>query len=160
MSETATFAAGCFWGVEQAFRAIDGVIDAEVGYTNGHTDNPTYEEICRKGTGHAEAVRVTFDPETVSYDELLAAFWAMHDPTQVNRQGPDVGDQYRSAVFTHSDAQAGAAAASKEAENASGRHRGPIATIIEPAGKWWRAEEYHQRYFEKNGGGACAIHPR
>lgn len=158
MTEIATFAAGCFWGVEQAFREIEGVIDAEVGYTNGHTDDPTYEAVCRKGTGHAEAVRVTFDPEVVSYNDLLAAFWNIHDPTQVNRQGPDVGDQYRSAIFTHSDEQAEAAVASKAAEDASGRHGKPIATIIEPAETWHRAEEYHQRYFEKNGGGACALH--
>lgn len=156
--EIATFAAGCFWGVEQAFREQNGVIDAEVGYTNGHKDNPTYEQVCRKGTGHAEAVRVTFDPSVVSYDDLLALFWKIHDPTQVNRQGPDVGDQYRTAIFTHSDEQATAAKASRDAEDSSGRHPRPIATIIEPAAKWWRAEEYHQRYFEKNGGGACAIH--
>ncbi len=160
MTEVATFAAGCFWGVEQAFREIEGVVDAEVGYTNGHTDNPTYQEVCRKGTGHAEAVRIVFDPSLVSYDDLLATFWAIHDPTQLNRQGPDVGDQYRTAIFTHSDEQAAKAAASKEAQDKSGAHQRPIATIIEPAGKWWRAEEYHQRYFEKNGGGACAIHPR
>jgi peptide-methionine (S)-S-oxide reductase len=160
MTEIATFAAGCFWGVEHAFRQIEGVIDAEVGYTGGHMDNPTYEAVCRKGTGHAEAVRVTFDPEIVSYDDLLELFWTLHDPTQVNRQGPDVGDQYRSAIFTHSEAQTKAAAASKEAQDASGAHGRPIATIIEPAGKWWKAENYHQRYFEKNGLGACAVHPR
>lgn len=156
--EIATFAAGCFWGVEQAFREQKGVIDAEVGYTNGHKDNPTYQEVCRKNTGHAEAVRVTFDPSVVSYGDLLTLFWKIHDPTQVNRQGPDVGDQYRTAIFTHSDDQAAAAKASRDAEDASGRHSRPIATVIEPAAKWWRAEEYHQRYFEKNGGGACAIH--
>ncbi|MEO1251656.1 MAG: peptide-methionine (S)-S-oxide reductase MsrA [Pseudomonadota bacterium] len=157
MSETATFAAGCFWGVEQAFREVDGVEDAEVGYTGGHVGNPTYEAVCRKGTGHAEAVKVSFDPERVSYEELLAVFFRIHDPTQVNRQGPDVGDQYRSAIFTHSDDQLQKALAAKEDEDASGRHQRPLATIIEPAEKWWRAEEYHQRYFEKNGGGACAI---
>ncbi|MEO1243011.1 MAG: peptide-methionine (S)-S-oxide reductase MsrA [Pseudomonadota bacterium] len=156
--EIATFAAGCFWGVEQAFREMTGVIDAESGYTGGHVDNPTYEAVCRKNTGHAEAVRVTFDPAVVSYDDLLALFWSIHNPTQVNRQGPDVGDQYRTAIFTHSDAQSAAAKASLEAEDASGRHAGPIATKIEPAGVWWKAEEYHQRYLEKNGGGACAIH--
>lgn len=156
--EIATFAAGCFWGVEQAFREMTGVIDAESGYTGGHVDNPTYEAVCRKSTGHAEAVRVTFDPAVVSYDDLLALFWSIHNPTQVNRQGPDVGDQYRTAIFTHSDAQLAAAKASLEAEDASGRHAGPIATKIEPAGVWWKAEEYHQRYLEKNGGGACAIH--
>ncbi|MEM9617745.1 MAG: peptide-methionine (S)-S-oxide reductase MsrA [Pseudomonadota bacterium] len=156
--EIATFAAGCFWGVEQAFREMTGVIDAESGYTGGHVDNPTYEAVCRKSTGHAEAVRVTFDPAVVSYDDLLALFWSIHNPTQVNRQGPDVGDQYRTAIFTHSDAQLAAAKASLEAEDASGKHAGPIATKIEPAGVWWKAEEYHQRYLEKNGGGACAIH--
>lgn len=156
--EIATFAAGCFWSVEQAFREMTGVIDAESGYTGGHVDNPTYEAVCRKNTGHAEAVRVTFDPAVVSYDDLLALFWRIHNPTQVNRQGPDVGDQYRTAIFTHSDAQLAAAKASLEAEDASGRHAGPIATKIEPAAVWWKAEEYHQRYLEKNGGGACAIH--
>lgn len=160
MTEVATFAAGCFWGVEQAFREIDGVIATEVGYTGGHKDHPTYEEVCRKGTGHAEAVRVTFDPRQVSYEKLLETFWAIHDPTQVNRQGPDVGDQYRTAIFTHSDEQAAAAEASKAAEEASGRHARSIATKIGPAGKWWKAEDYHQQYFEKRGGGACAVHPR
>ena len=156
--EIATFAAGCFWGVEQSFREMTGVIEAESGYTGGHVDNPTYEAVCRKETGHAEAVRVTFDPAIVSYDDLLALFWSIHNPTQVNRQGPDVGNQYRTAIFTHSDEQQAAAKASLTAEDASGRHSGPIATKIEPAGVWWKAEEYHQRYLEKNGGGACAIH--
>lgn len=160
MTETATFAAGCFWGVEQAFRERDGVIATEVGYTGGHTDNPTYEAICRKTTGHAEAVLVTFDPSRVSYDELLSLFWKIHDPTQINRQGPDVGDQYRTAIFTHSDEQAETATKSKAAEDASGRHARPVATLIQPAGKWWKAEDYHQQYFEKRGGGACAIHPQ
>lgn len=160
MTEVATFAAGCFWGVEQAFREVDGVVATEVGYTGGHKDNPTYEEVCRKGTGHAEAVRVTFDPAKVAYEKLLEVFWAIHDPTQVNRQGPDVGDQYRTAIFTHSDTQASAAQASKAAEETSGRHARPIATTIEPAGPWWKAEDYHQQYFEKNGGGACAIRPQ
>lgn len=157
MTSTATFAAGCFWGVEQQFRAVNGVVDAEVGYTGGHTDNPTYEQVCGKNTGHAEAVRVTFDPGVVSYSDLLSVFWKMHDPSQVNRQGPDIGDQYRSAIFTHDAGQAEEAERSRAAEDASGAHGGPIATKIEPAGKWWRAEDYHQRYFEKNGG-ACAIH--
>ena len=156
--EIATFAAGCFWGVEQSFRDMTGVMDAESGYTGGHVDNPTYKAVCRKETGHAEAVRVTFDPALVSYDDLLALFWSIHNPTQLNRQGPDVGDQYRTAIFTHSDAQLAAAKASLAAEDTSGRHSGPIATKIEPLGVWWKAEEYHQRYFEKNGGGACAIH--
>ncbi|MEM8773092.1 MAG: peptide-methionine (S)-S-oxide reductase MsrA [Pseudomonadota bacterium] len=157
--ETATFAAGCFWGVEQAFREQLGVSSTEVGYIGGHTQNPTYEEVCRKSTGHAEAVRLTFDPAKVSYNDLLSMFWKLHDPTQVNRQGPDVGDQYRTAIFTHSDEQAELAQASKAAESASGRHSRPIATTIEPAGDWWRAEDYHQQYFEKRGGGVCAIRP-
>lgn len=160
MAEIATFAAGCFWGVEQAFRDVDGVSASEVGYIGGDKANPTYEEVCRKTTGHAEAVRVTFDPLVVSYEALLGVFWKLHDPTQVNRQGPDVGDQYRTAIFTHSDAQASIAAASKKAEDESGRHRGPIATTIEPAGQWWKAEDYHQQYFEKRGGGVCAIRPK
>lgn len=159
MTETATFAAGCFWGVEQAFRDTDGVTETEVGYTGGRTDNPTYEAVCRKETGHAEAVRVSFDPAKVSYDDLLALFFKIHDPTQVNRQGPDVGDQYRTAIFTHDNAQAEAAKAAVAAEDASGRHARPVATTVEPAGAWWKAEEYHQQYFEKRGGGACAIHP-
>lgn len=157
MSEIATFAAGCFWGVEQAFRDQKGVLETEVGYTGGHKDNPAYEEVCRKSTGHAEAVRVRFDPEIVSYDALLDLFWTLHDPTQVNRQGPDVGDQYRTAIFTHSDEQRELAAASRERENQSGKHGRDIATTIEPAEKWWKAEDYHQQYFEKRGGGACSI---
>ena len=158
MTETAVFAAGCFWGVEQVFRETDGVVATEVGYTGGHVENPTYEQVCRKGTGHAEAVKVEFDPAVVSYEKLLEIFWASHDPTQVNRQGPDVGDQYRTAIFTVNDAQREAAEKSRAAEDASGRHARPIATKIEPLGPWWRAEEYHQKYFEKKGGGACAIH--
>lgn len=160
MTETATFAAGCFWGVEQAFRDAKGVVETEVGYTGGQTDNPTYEDVCRKGTGHAEAVRVTFDPGVVSYDDLLALFWKIHDPTQVNRQGPDLGDQYRTAIFTHSDEQHQAAIASRSAEAQSDRHAKPIATLIERLGPWWKAEEYHQQYFEKRGGSACSIHPQ
>ncbi len=159
MAEIATFAAGCFWGVEQTFREVDGVATTEVGYIGGDKANPTYEEVCRKTTGHAEAVRVTFDPAVVSYEDLLGVFWKLHDPTQVDRQGPDVGDQYRTAIFTHSDAQASAATASKKAEDEDGGHRAPIATTIEPAGQWWKAEDYHQQYFDKNGGGACAIRP-
>lgn len=157
MTRTATFAAGCFWGVEETFRNLNGVVSTEVGYTGGRKDNPTYEEVCRKATGHAEAVRIEFDPNVISFQDLLAAFWKLHDPTQVNRQGPDVGDQYRSAIFTHDEAQMTAACASKalEADN----HDKPIATIIEPAGTWWKAEDYHQQYFAKRGGGACAIHP-
>ena len=160
MTQTATFAAGCFWGVEQAFRDTKGVTATEVGYIGGRSDNPSYEDVCGKSTGHAEAVRVTFDPSVVSYDGLLALFWEIHDPTQIDRQGPDMGDQYRSAIFTHSDAQAAAARASLDAEDKSDRHRRPIATKIAPIGAWWKAEDYHQQYLEKRGGGACAIRPR
>ncbi|MBV8155231.1 MAG: peptide-methionine (S)-S-oxide reductase MsrA [Candidatus Eremiobacteraeota bacterium] len=152
---TATFAAGCFWGVEAAFRQVPGVIDAVSGYTGGRTENPTYRQVCGHNTGHAEAVEVTYDPQRVSYDTLLGVFWQIHDPTQVNRQGPDVGDQYRSAIFTHAPEQQAAAIASRDREQA--KHRQPIATRIEPAPKFWPAEEYHQRYFEKNGGAACHV---
>ncbi|WDI30434.1 peptide-methionine (S)-S-oxide reductase MsrA [Hyphococcus flavus] len=157
MTEIAVFAAGCFWGVEQTFRDTKGVTETEVGYTGGHKESPTYEQVCRKSTGHAEAVRVTYDPGTISYDELLDVFWNCHNPTQVNRQGPDIGDQYRTAVFTLNDQQQKAAVASRENLSASGQFDKPIATVIEPLGTWWKAEEYHQQYFEKNGGGACHI---
>ena len=153
--QTATFAAGCFWGVEDAFRRIPGVIEAVSGYIGGRTERPTYREVCGHGTGHAEAVEVRFDPARVSYEHLLDAFWNLHDPTQLNRQGPDVGDQYRSAIFTHSPEQMHAAIASRDAEQA--KLRRPIVTQILEAPTFWRAEEYHQRYFEKNGGGACHI---
>jgi len=154
-NQTATFAAGCFWGVEAAFRQVPGVINAVSGYTGGHLDNPSYRQVCSHSTGHAEAVEVTFDPQRVSYDELLNVFWQIHDPTQLNRQGPDVGDQYRSAVFTHSPEQESAAIASRDREQS--RHTRPIVTQIVPAPKFWAAEEYHQRYFEKNGGAACHV---
>ncbi len=153
--EHATFAAGCFWGVEAAFRQIPGVVDVVSGYTGGHVDDPTYRQVCGHSTGHAEAVDVTFDPQRVSYDDLLKAFWQIHDPTQVNRQGPDVGDQYRSAIFIHSPAQEQAAVASRTREQSN--HSAPIATQIVAATTFWPAEEYHQRYFEKNGGAACHI---
>ncbi len=149
--EVATLAAGCFWGIEAAFRRVDGVIETEVGYIGGHLRNPTYEQVCTDTTGHAEAVRVTFDPRTISYDEVLAVFWGCHDPTTPNRQGPDIGSQYRSAIFTHSPEQMNVALASKE--RAQARFSRPIVTAVEAAGQWWRAEEYHQRYFEKHGGG-------
>ncbi len=156
-TQTATFAAGCFWGVEAAFRQIPGVIEVVSGYTGGHGDNPTYRQVCGHGTGHAEAVEVTFDPDRVGYERLLDVFWQIHDPTQLNRQGPDVGDQYRSAIFTHGDGQARAAAASREREQT--KHARPIVTQILPAPRFWPAEEYHQRYFEKNGGAACHVIP-
>jgi peptide-methionine (S)-S-oxide reductase len=153
--ETATFAAGCFWGVEAAFREVPGVVDAEVGYTGGTTERPSYKEVCTGRTGHAEAVHVAFDPARVSYDELLALFWRIHDPTQIDRQGPDIGTQYRSAIFVHSPAQEAAARDSRDAQ--ARRARRPIATQIAPAGPFWRAEEYHQRYFEKQGRVGCEL---
>jgi|SRR5579862_4166141 len=154
-TQKATFAAGCFWGVEAAFRQIPGVVDAVSGYIGGRTERPTYQQVCSHTTGHAEAVEVTFDPQRVTYDQLLDAFWEMHDPTQLNRQGPDVGDQYRSAIFTYSPEQERAATASRDREQV--KHKRPIVTQIVPAPQFWPAEEYHQRYFEKNGGAACHI---
>jgi peptide-methionine (S)-S-oxide reductase len=153
----ATFAAGCFWGVEDAFRKIPGVIEAVSGYTGGRTENPTYEQVCTDRTGHAEAVEVEYDPERVSYERLLDAFWSMHDPTTPNRQGPDVGSQYRSGIFYHTPEQAAEARASKEQQDASGRFRRPIVTEITAAAPFWRAEEYHQHYYEKRGGGSCHV---
>ncbi len=155
--ETATFAAGCFWGVEATFRNVKGVRDAAVGYTGGTTAKPTYKQVCAGKTGHAEAVRVEFDPAVVTYEQLLDVFWKCHDPTQVNRQGPDTGDQYRTAIFTHSDKQRVAAQASKAALEKSGKHKSPIATQIVPATPFVRAEEYHQRYLEKRGRASCRI---
>ena len=151
MTEQATFAAGCFWGVEYAFRQLPGVTDTAVGYMGGTTEHPTYQDVCTDRTGHAEAVQVTYDPGQVSYDQLLDLFWSMHDPTQVNRQGPDHGTQYRSVIFFHSPEQEEAARASKERLQASGKFNRPIATAIEPAGSFWKAEDYHQQYFEKRG---------
>jgi peptide-methionine (S)-S-oxide reductase len=148
-TETATFGAGCFWGVEYVFERVPGVLVTEVGYAGGHTENPTYRDVCSARTGHAEVLKVEFDPALVSYDQLLEVFWAMHDPTQVNRQGPDVGDQYRSLILTHSDEQQRAAEASRQ--KAQERFSRPIATQIEPAGPFYAAEEYHQRYYDKNG---------
>jgi peptide-methionine (S)-S-oxide reductase len=149
--ERATFAAGCFWGVEADFRAIEGVVDALVGYTGGSTPNPTYQQVCSDRTGHAEAVEVTFDPARVSYSQLLDAFWELHDPTTPNRQGPDVGSQYRSAIFYHSEEQRAAAEASKAALERSGRYKTPVVTEIVPAATFWRAEDYHQQYVAKRG---------
>jgi peptide-methionine (S)-S-oxide reductase len=155
--ETATFGAGCFWGVEHAFRQLDGVVDAAVGYAGGHTERPTYREVCTGTTGHAEAVQITFDPSRISYEQLLGAFWDLHDPTQVNRQGPDVGTQYRSVIFVHSPQQEDAARASRSALDASGSLSRPVATEIAPAGPFWRAEDYHQQYLAKRGMGSCHI---
>jgi len=157
MTETATLAAGCFWGVEEAFRTLPGVVKTAVGYTGGRKTNPTYREVCTGGTGHAEAVRVEFDPEVISYDELLAVFWHLHDPTTPNRQGPDVGTQYRSAIFAHSPEQEAAARASRDAEGRSGRHRAPIVTEIVTAGAFWPAEDYHQQYYAKRGIRGCRL---
>ena len=152
MNETqkAVLAAGCFWGVESRFRAVPGVADARVGYTGGHSDNPTYREVCGGETGHAEAIEITFDPEAVSYRQLLEVFWTMHDPTQKNRQGPDVGSQYRSAIFFCDDAQKAQAEESLAA--AQGRFSRPIATEVAAAGVFWPAEDYHQRYLERRRG--------
>lgn len=149
--EKATFAAGCFWGVESLFEQVPGVVATRVGYTGGHTEHPTYEQVCSHRTGHAEAVEVTYDPARVSYDELLRVFWVNHNPTQRNRQGWDFGDNYRSAIFTHSDAQAEAARRSKEALDGERRYRKPIVTQIEPVGPFWEAEGYHQKYYSRRG---------
>jgi len=154
---TATFAAGCFWGVEQRFAALPGVTSTEVGYTGGTTAHPTYEQVCSHTTGHAEAVRLEYDPEKLSFEELLAAFFGMHDPTQWNRQGPDVGDQYRSAVFFHTPEQEKSARAAVEQLTGSGVFKRPIVTQIVAAPEWWPAEEYHQKYFEKHAGFSCHV---
>ncbi|HEY2351853.1 MAG TPA: peptide-methionine (S)-S-oxide reductase MsrA [Candidatus Acidoferrum sp.] len=155
MTEVATFAAGCFWGVEETFRNVPGVIDTAVGYSNGHTANPTYKDVCTDETGHAEVVQVTFDPAKVSYGELLNVFWKAHDPTQVNRQGPDFGAQYRTAIFFHSPEQEAAAKKSLAALTASGKFKQTIATEITAAGPFYRAEEYHQKYLQKRGAPSC-----
>jgi peptide-methionine (S)-S-oxide reductase len=154
-AQVATFAAGCFWGVEAAYREIEGVLETRVGYTGGQTPHPTYEQVCAHASGHAEAVEVWFDPGKVSYDQLLQTFWRIHNPTTRNRQGFDVGSQYRSAVFVHDADQAALAAASRDREQQTTAK--PIATEITPAGTFYEAEEYHQRYFEKQGRAACAL---
>ncbi len=155
--EKATFGAGCFWGVEAAFRRIPGVIDTAVGYAGGTLDNPTYRDVCSGTTGHAEVVEVTYDPEQVSYEQLLNVFWDNHNPTTRNRQGPDVGSQYRSAIFFHTPDQQTIAQASKERLDQNGRFRRPIVTEITRASTFYRAEEYHQRYLEKRGLAHCHI---
>jgi peptide-methionine (S)-S-oxide reductase len=157
MMAKATFAAGCFWGVEAVFRRLHGVLATQVGYSGGATENPTYKDVCTDTTGHAEAVEVEYDPAQVSYDELLRVFWENHDPTQVNRQGPDVGTQYRSAIFFHDAEQERAARASKEALDHSGKLRKPIASQIVPVVPFHRAEDYHQQYLEKRGLASCHV---
>ena len=155
MEKKATFGAGCLWGVEAAFRQIEGVTKTEVGYEGGQLENPTYEDVCSHKTGHAEVVEVTYDPEQVSYDELLRVFWGKHDSTQLNRQGWDIGDQYRSVVFVHDDEQRDVAERSKADLGESGRYRKPIVTAFEPAQTFYPAEDYHQQYLEKRGRSAC-----
>ncbi|PYU90301.1 MAG: peptide-methionine (S)-S-oxide reductase [Acidobacteria bacterium] len=156
-TEKATFAAGCFWGVEAAFRQVEGVKSTAVGYIGGTLENPTYRDVCTDQTGHAEAVEVTYDPSKVSYDDLLNVFWQLHDPTTLNRQGPDVGTQYRSAIFFHNAEQEAAAKSSKEALQKSGTYKKPIVTEIVPASEFWPAEEYHRQYLEKRGLAHCTI---
>ena len=153
----ATFAAGCFWGIEAAFRRVKGVTSTSVGYMGGTLENPTYKDVCSNTTGHAEVVQVEYDPDQVSYNELLATFWAIHDPTTANRQGPDIGTQYRSAIFYHTPEQEAAAIASKEALEASQRYNKPIVTEITPASEFYLAEEYHQQYLEKRGLYKCSL---
>ena len=155
MEAKATFGAGCFWGVEAAFRTLDGVTATEVGYAGGRTDNPSYQEVCYEATGHAEVVQVTYDPETVPYEQLLAVFWAEHDPTQLNRQGPDIGDQYRSVIFVHDAAQRAAAEASRD--RVQKRLSRQVVTQIEDAPAFWPAEDYHQQYLEKRGLATCHV---
>jgi peptide-methionine (S)-S-oxide reductase len=151
----ATFGAGCFWGVEEAFRRVPGVTDTAVGYLGGHTEDPSYEDVCTDRTGHAEVVQVEYDPTQVSYERLLDVFWEIHDPTTLDRQGPDVGSQYRSVIFVQDEGQREAAVVSKQ--RAGGRFRRPIVTEVAPASTFWRAEEYHQRYFQKHGGHGCHL---
>ena len=157
--EKATFGAGCFWGVEAAFRELKGVTDAAVGYMGGALKNPTYQQVCTDRTGHAEVVQVEFDPSKVAYEKLVRFFFALHDPTQLNRQGPDVGTQYRSAIFFHTPEQKTEAERIKAELDSSGKFRRPIATQIVPSAEFWRGEEYHQRYFEKQGVSGCHIMP-
>lgn len=155
--EKATFGAGCFWGVEETFRKMKGVTSTAVGYSGGTLKNPSYRDVCTGQTGHAEVVQVEYDPAQVSYEELLAVFWSCHDPTTMNRQGPDVGSQYRSAVFFHTPQQEAAARVSKDKLNSSGMYKRLIVTEITPASEFWMAEDYHQQYVAKRGGGSCHI---
>lgn len=156
-TEKATFGAGCFWGVEETFRKLKGVVSTAVGYAGGTKDNPSYEDVCTDETGHAEVVEVEFDPAQISYNQLLDVFWSNHNPTTLNRQGPDVGKQYRSVIFYHSPEQKALAESSKNELEISKRLSRPIVTQIEAAPRFWRAEEYHQRYLEKRGQSHCAI---
>jgi len=158
--EKATFAAGCFWGVEEAFAHLKGVKDTIVGYTGGHTKNPTYEQVCSHTTGHAEAVEVTFDPSIISYKELLNTFWTIHNPTTLNRQGPDIGDNYRSAIFYHSEEQKKQALESKKELEKSDKYQDAIVTEIKAEGPFYKAEEYHQKYYHKHGiaSSSCPIY--
>ena len=157
MQNLATFGAGCFWGVEVAFRRVPGVIDVTVGYSGGSVVNPTYEQVCTDTTGHAEVVQVAFDPSLVTYEDLLKVFWENHNPTQLNRQGPDVGKQYRSVIFYHTPEQKMAAESSKIALDQSGKYSLPVVTSIEPAQTFYPAEEYHQQYLSKRGADSCHI---
>ncbi len=152
MSQKATFGAGCFWGVEAAFRKVEGVLSTTVGYSGGSFKGPTYQDVCTGTTGHAEVVEVEYDPAKVSYDELLNVFWDIHNPTTMNRQGPDIGTQYRSTIFFYNAEQEAAAKASKERLQSSGQYKNPIVTEITPTSEFYKAEEYHQQYFEKRGG--------
>jgi peptide-methionine (S)-S-oxide reductase len=156
-TEKATFAAGCFWGVEDAFRRVPGVIETAVGYTGGTTKDPTYEQVCSDGSGHAEAVLVEYDPARVGYDELVDLFFKLHDPTTKDRQGPDVGSQYRSAIFYHDEAQRAVAEESKHRLETCGRYCRPIVTQVVPAGEFYRAEDYHQQYLAKRGEKSCHV---
>jgi len=156
-TENATFGAGCFWGVEAAFRETKGVKNTVVGYAGGHTENPTYQDVCTDRTGHAEVVQVEYDPAAVSYNDLLNVFWSIHDPTTLNRQGPDVGTQYRSVIFFHSFEQQRTALASKQERERSGLFKRPLVTQIEPASTFYPAEDYHQQYLEKRGLTHCHI---
>jgi peptide-methionine (S)-S-oxide reductase len=157
MTEMATFGAGCFWGVEAAFQGVPGVLDTAVGYSGGEMPNPTYQDVCTDKTGHAEVVQVTFDPAKVSYQDILNVFWQVHDPTQVNRQGPDFGAQYRSAIFFHSPEQEAIAKKSRASLDASKKFKRPIVTEITPAVTFYRAEEYHQKYLQKRGTASCHV---
>ena len=155
--ETATFGAGCFWGVEETFRKLPGVVETQVGYMGGKMDKPTYEDVCTDETGHAEVVQVKYDPKAVAYEKLLDVFWLNHNPTTLNRQGPDVGTQYRSAIFFHSPEQQKIAQKSKEALEKSGKFKNRIATEITPAKTFYKAEDYHQKYLMKRGLDSCHI---